>query len=64
MSSLLKVTFEIDLSVFEKNEWKFTRTFYYRTLLSKKAVKQPFFLFEIFYIFYGETFSQGKNFAR
>ena len=55
MSSPSKVTFETDLSVFAKIEWKFARVIYYRTLLSKKAVKQLFFLKYC-------TYFEGRNF--
>ena len=52
ISSLVNVTVEIDLPVFFLNiGGNFTGVIYYRTLFSKKAVKQFCLLFKISYVF-------------
>ena len=52
IASLVNVTVEIDLSVFFPNiGGKFAGVIHYRTLFSKKAVKQFRLLFNISYVF-------------
>ena len=51
MLSLLKVIVEVDPVFFSKIEGKLIRVISYRTLFSKKAVKQFRFPFEVCYVF-------------